>query len=464
MVCDCRKRLCLLLALTGLLVFALPAWSAEYLVFTRGAGAPDGKLSARSALNAAAGGTVLKEYGHLKAFKAELDEDQAAALRERTGLVLVPADLKLYAADATKAGHGTQVAGVLGGRTAGVCPYVEMVPMRIADKSGLVQDLSWITDAADRLVELAQGPLAGKNLIVNFSYSTETYDLDYSRDRAEAAEMESFFEELLASLSAPGNIFFVGASGNEYDDLDRTDLESYPACSSADMMVSAAAHDSGLVMSDFSNTGSTVVDLAAPGEDMYTADLNGSYVIVDGTSFAAPFTAGTAAYLWADDPGMTPGELKSRLEGIVDTGTDMDVITGGVLSPDMAFELEAGPEVSGDLEAAAQAWHLDEVREMRNHPEAFDFDSVVCFVWDTGVDLDHEELEGRLGLTYAQDFTGRDSIDPSAEILIPDDPGDDDDDDDPLLSPGGGGGCGVVKDLSPFIVILVLPYFLLSKM
>ena len=462
MCSHCRKRLCLLLALTGLLVCTLPAWSGEYLVFTRGAGSPGVKMSARSALDAAAGGTVLKEYGHLEAFKAELDDDQAEALRQREGLVLVPADLTLHAAS-TAAGHGTQVAGVLGGKTVGVCPYVEMVPVRIADSSGYIRSLTWVTDAAEDLVSLATGALADRNIVVNFSYSTDTYTTGSTGQQSEAAAMASFFEELLAALSAPGNIFFVTASGNSYDDLDRSDLVSYPACSSADMMVSAAAHDEDLVMSDFSNTGSTVVDLAAPGEDMYTADLDGVYVTVDGTSFAAPFTAGTAAYLWADDPGMTPAELKERLTGIVDTGTTMDVITGGVLSPDMAFELEAGPDVTGDLEAASQAWHLDEVREMRNHPESFDFESVVCFVWDTGADLDHQELDGRLTLTYAEDYTGAGDLDPSSEVFTPDDPGDDDDDDDPVLSPGGGGGCGIVKNLSPLIVILVIPYFLLSK-
>lgn len=442
------------LTVATLLALCLPAWATEYLVFTRGAETAGKKLSARSALEAAGGGTVLKEYGHIRAFKAELDERQAASLRRRPGLIVIPTDQKLYPAASSMAAHGTQVVGVVAGSHTGVCPDVGVIPFRIADVNGNVENLSWLTDASDRIVQLAGAELAGKKIVVNFSYSTDTYNTDRSWERDKAEEMEAFFQSLLAELAAPGNIFFVGAAGNSGDDLDPANLVSYPACSSADLLVSTAAHDDGYSLASFSNSGSTLVDVATPGEDIYTTELGGGNVTMDGTSFAAPFVSGVAAYLWADDPSLTAPEMKARLMGITDGTYPMDVITGGVLSPDMAFELSVSPALSGDLAPAPQAWHLDEVREMRNHHESFDFSDVVCVIWDTGVDTDHPDLADHLSLDLAEDFTGKGNIDPSGEVLIGDDDGE--------LSPGSG-GCGVARIAFPWLALMLLPYFLLSK-
>lgn len=59
-----------------------------------------------------------------------------------------------------------------------------------------------------------------------------------------------------------------------------------------------------------SNVGD-VIDIAAPGIDINSTILNGEYGIKSGTSMAAPYVAGTAALIKANNPGITPDEVLS---------------------------------------------------------------------------------------------------------------------------------------------------------
>ncbi len=54
-------------------------------------------------------------------------------------------------------------------------------------------------------------------------------------------------------------------------------------------------------------------DLVAPGAFINTTDINKTYNISSGTSFAAPHVAGTAALILQKNPQLTPEELKSIL-------------------------------------------------------------------------------------------------------------------------------------------------------
>lgn len=69
-----------------------------------------------------------------------------------------------------------------------------------------------------------------------------------------------------------------------------------------------------------SNTGNTV-DICAPGEDIYTTDINGGYCYDNvngkgtfgGTSAATPFVTGVAALVWSVNPALTATEVKNIL-------------------------------------------------------------------------------------------------------------------------------------------------------
>jgi minor extracellular protease Epr len=64
------------------------------------------------------------------------------------------------------------------------------------------------------------------------------------------------------------------------------------------------------------------VELAAPGVDIYSTYLEGSYVLNSGTSMATPFVSGIAALIKSENPSLSPEEIRSLLEyRAVDLGT-----------------------------------------------------------------------------------------------------------------------------------------------
>ncbi len=56
-----------------------------------------------------------------------------------------------------------------------------------------------------------------------------------------------------------------------------------------------------------------VIDICAPGEDIYSTDGNNGYSSHDGTSLSAPMVSGAAALVWSLNPDLSAGEVKEIL-------------------------------------------------------------------------------------------------------------------------------------------------------
>ena len=193
------------------------------------------------------------------------------------------------------AGHGTHVAGTIGGRAYGVAPAVALVAVRTLDcegggeTSGVIAGIDWA----------ARDHRQGTPAVANLSLSGP------AGENIDAA---------IRGLIDDGVTVAV-AAGNEDDDA----CDSSPAREPTALTVAATDRDDR--RASFSNRGSCV-DLFAPGVDI-VSDWNSGDTATEelsGTSMAAPHVAGAAALLLGADPGLTPAQVADRLLGSATAG------------------------------------------------------------------------------------------------------------------------------------------------
>jgi len=198
--------------------------------------------------------------------------------------------------------HGTMVTGVLGAvgnNGKGVCG----VAWRLQIMAGACFNSSGIGNVSDVITCLDYARTNGAR-IINASWGF-TNSLALSN--------------AMVSLRDAG-IIVVAACGNGATNIDL--YPTYPASYALDNIVSVASTSKADVLSGFSNFGVTNVDLAAPGEQIFsTFPATDSFYFNDvagGTSFSAPYVAGACALLMAQYPADTYQETIARLLGATD--------------------------------------------------------------------------------------------------------------------------------------------------
>ncbi|MGX1885596.1 S8 family peptidase [Streptomyces sp. NPDC055287] len=212
------------------------------------------------------------------------------------------------------AGHGTHVAGTVGGRTYGVAPQANLISVRVLDCQGRGSSVTMIAGLEWTASHAAQNP--GRPAVLNGSLGG-----GYSRLVNEAA----------TALSDSG-VLPVLAAGNDAKDACGVS----PA--SADRVVTVAASDSSDAQTSFSNRG-PCVELYAPGAAIVSARLGGGSVALNGTSMASPHVAGTALLYNTVNPAATPtliatwldaNSTKDALSGVTPGTPNKLLFTGGL--------------------------------------------------------------------------------------------------------------------------------------
>ena len=202
-------------------------------------------------------------------------------------------------------GHGTHVAGTVGGTNVGVAKSVALVGVRVLSCSGsgswsqVIAGIDWV--AANH----TKPAVANMSLGGGFSSSVNN---------------------AVQGAVAAGVVFAV-AAGNE-----NTNACNRSPASAPDALTVGATTGSDSRAS-FSNYG-TCVDIFAPGTSITSSTMNSttSYGSWSGTSMASPHVAGVAALYLEANPGANPSQVGGAITGQATAGV---VGSAGTGSPNL---------------------------------------------------------------------------------------------------------------------------------
>jgi len=205
----------------------------------------------------------------------------------------------------SESNHGTQVSGVIAGvgnNGIGVCGV---------NWQSSIMVLRFGLTTAEVATALDYAAFNGAH-ITNMSFGA--YEFDQEEDIVLKTAIDNAFAH---------GILLVASAGNE--DWNRP---LYPAAYYNVMAVSSTNGED--TKTGHSNFGYWV-DIAAPGTDIVTTDLEDEYIATAGTSFSGPYVAAVGALILAHKPELSHIEVRAILENTTDP------VNYGDLDPDYGY-------------------------------------------------------------------------------------------------------------------------------
>ncbi|KAJ3527771.1 hypothetical protein NM208_g10539 [Fusarium decemcellulare] len=194
-------------------------------------------------------------------------------------------------------GHGTHVAGTIGGRTYGVAKQANLIDVKVF--IGRQSTTAIILDGFNWAVNDITTKSRASRSVINLSLG--------------GGASTAWTNAIDAAFNA--GILSVAASGNE----NLSASTRSPA--NAENALTVGAVDSSWREGTYSNYGDAV-DILAPGTGVLSAYIGSTSATetLTGTSMAAPHVAGIALYLANLENISTPSALKSRILALATTG------------------------------------------------------------------------------------------------------------------------------------------------
>ncbi|MFD1322571.1 S8 family peptidase [Micromonospora sonneratiae] len=225
-------------------------------------------------------------------------------------------------------GHGTHVAGTVGGNAYGVAKGVTLVGVRVLDCGGggtyaqVISGIDWVTGDHD------PGERAVANMSLGGGFSQAINDA--------------------VTASIADGVTYAIAAGNDYS-ADACD--NSPA--STPNAITVGATESNDAKADYSNIG-TCLDIFASGTGITSAwsSADTATRTISGTSMATPHVAGAAALVLVANPSYTPQQVRDKLvndatNGVVTgpgTGSPNKLLyVGNIVPPTQDFSMAVAP-------------------------------------------------------------------------------------------------------------------------
>ncbi len=190
-------------------------------------------------------------------------------------------------------GHGTHVAGTVGGSTYGVAKNVTLYKVRVLDCrgsgtfSGVIGGVDWVADNhnSPAVANMSLGGGANNTL-----------------------------DDAVNNAVAAGVVFVVAAGNSNANACNESPARAQDA-------ITVASSTSSDARSSFSNYGSCV-DIFAPGSSITSAWYNNDSATstISGTSMASPHVAGAAALCLDENPNWSAAQVTAELEKIATSG------------------------------------------------------------------------------------------------------------------------------------------------
>ncbi|MDY7228794.1 S8 family serine peptidase [Hyalangium rubrum] len=215
-------------------------------------------------------------------------------------------------------GHGTHVAGTVGGSTYGVAKEVTLHPVRVLDCGGS---------------GTYEGVIAGVDWVTANHQSPAVANMSLGGGASQAVD-----DAVTNSIAA--GVTYAIAAGNDSGDA----CTKSPARTPNAITVGSTTNTDA--RSSFSNFG-TCVDIFAPGSDITSAwyTSNSATNTISGTSMAAPHVAGAAALYLGTNPTASAEQVTSVLTNIASLGR---VTNPGTGSPNLLLYTASIGNGSGD--------------------------------------------------------------------------------------------------------------------
>ncbi|RJQ25439.1 MAG: S8 family peptidase [Peptococcaceae bacterium] len=200
-------------------------------------------------------------------------------------------------------GHGTHVAGTVGGKTYGVAKSVTLYSVRILEASGsgtyaaVIAGIDWVTGHHQ----------PGVKAVANMSLGGSPYDP---------------LDNAVRNSIIDGVVYCVSAGNDNQDAVNKSPARVAEA-------ITVGATDNTDTRASWSNYGS-IVDLFAPGVNILSALPGGGSGLKSGTSMSAPHATGVAALILQKGIATTPAEVRDTM---VNAATPDKIIDPGQNSP-----------------------------------------------------------------------------------------------------------------------------------